>query len=555
MEHGACRTAVHEHTGRRQARAKKAARGLLLALLVVATVARAARAAEAFPRPAPLKHAVEFWKKIFGTYSENQVVVHDAWYLGKTYEVLDFRSWVSDGEPMSGELLAMRNEKVGEAKERIRATLLHLHELGPDPSGLSAEEAKIQALFRDVPDSDKYLAAAERIRSQPGLREKFNAGVAQQSRYLDRMEQVFASRGMPRELARLPLVESCFNIDAYSKVGAAGVWQFMPATGRQYMRVNNAIDERRDPIRATRAAAEHLGGDYESLGSWPLAITAYNHGRGGVAHGVEEVGTMDIGEIATRYHGRAFGFASRNFYAEFLAILDLTSRADLPSLPPLRMAEFELSRPMRLSEAARHVGASEEKLIELNPALMPVVTNDRVPIPRGYALWVPRGGSRPAEPAPVVVAAADDAGKSAEAVEVAEAAAPSDSSEPTEQAAGSTASASNESDEQRAVERGVETLRTRRTVVASSSSSRSSRSGGRESSRHSPSLLASRGAQATRVAKREAPVVVHKVTPGQTLIDIARRYGTTVAMIQGLNNLRQPKNLQAGQRLRVPKTT
>jgi LysM repeat protein len=184
---------------------------------------------------------------------------------------------------------------------------------------------------------------------------------------------------------------------------------------------------------------------------------------------------------------------------------------------------------------------------------MPVVTNDRVPIPRGYALWVPRGGGgRPAEPAAVVVAAADDAGKSAETTEVADASAPSDSSDPSDQA---TASASSDSDEQRAVERGVETLRTRRTSVASSSSSRSGRSGSRESSRHSPTLLASRGAQATRVAKREAPVVVHKVTPGQTLIDIAKRYGTTVAMIQGLNNLRQPKNLQAGQRLRVPKTT
>src|SRR5262249_11687855 len=142
-------------------------------------------------------------------------------------------------------------------KEHTRAILLRLHALGPDPSDLSPEEEKVQAMFRDVSDSDKYLAAADRVRSQPGLREKFTAGVAQQSRYLDRMEQVFAQRGMPRELARLPLVESCFNIDAYSKVGAAGVWQFMPSTGRQYMRVNNAIDERRDPIRATHAAAEH----------------------------------------------------------------------------------------------------------------------------------------------------------------------------------------------------------------------------------------------------------------------------------------------------------
>src|SRR5262252_8349032 len=126
MQHGARRKAIQEHIEQRRSRTADAAR-LLLALLLLAIAAPAARASEAFPRPVQLKHAVEFWKRIFGTYSEHQVVVHDSWYMGKVYEVLDFRSWATDGAPLSGEMLQLRNEKVAAAKEHTRAILLRLH--------------------------------------------------------------------------------------------------------------------------------------------------------------------------------------------------------------------------------------------------------------------------------------------------------------------------------------------------------------------------------------------------------------------------------------------
>jgi membrane-bound lytic murein transglycosylase D len=152
--------------------------------------------------------------------------------------------------------------------------------------------------------------------------------MARQKGYLPAMQAILRQHGVPEELAHLTLVESCFNLEAYSKVGAAGVWQFMPSTGRQYMTVDGAIDERRDPLRSTQAAAEHLRGDYEVLGTWPLAITAYNHGRGGMARAVRTVGTTDFGEISSNYRGPAFGFASRNFYPEFLAALEVVARSE-----------------------------------------------------------------------------------------------------------------------------------------------------------------------------------------------------------------------------------
>src|SRR5256886_7431294 len=92
---------------------------------------------------------------------------------------------------------------------------------------------------------------------------------------------------------------------------------------RRFLRVDTLVEERRDRIFSTRAAARFLDEMHDSLGAWPLAITAYNHGPEGVARAVGQCGTRDIATIVRDYHGSAFGFASRNFYAEFLAALDV----------------------------------------------------------------------------------------------------------------------------------------------------------------------------------------------------------------------------------------
>ena len=100
------------------------------------------------------------------------------------------------------------------------------------------------------------------------------------------------------------------------------MWQIMPATGRLYLRVNRNVDERLNVRAATLAAAQILRDNYEKLGTWPLAITAYNHGANGMRRAVDTVGTTDFGVIVQRYRGPLFGFASQNFYAEFLAALE-----------------------------------------------------------------------------------------------------------------------------------------------------------------------------------------------------------------------------------------
>ena len=375
--------------------------GVLGTLLNVTPVCAAApetpEASSPLPVPPGLKTQIKFWKDVFGTYSTREVVIHDTEHLNRVYEVLDFRP-LADGGLGDAEIDAYAKTKVEREKERVRAILMRLHQLGPDPSELTDEERKIWALFGDVKEPSAFLAAAaeDRIRAQAGLRDRFAAGVEVSRRYLPEMESIFRREGLPVELTRLPLIESCFNVHAYSKVGAAGIWQFMPGTGRLYLRVDDVIDERRDPIASTQAAADHLKRNYEVLGTWPLAITAYNHGRAGVARAVSQVGTTDIVEIIRQYHGPSFKFASRNFYAEFLAAVDVERHfseyfGDLNAHPPMRTETVRVPDYVTFQTLARVTDTDPDTLADLNPALSREVIAGKVRVPKGYRARVPDG--------------------------------------------------------------------------------------------------------------------------------------------------------------------
>src|SRR5438046_787864 len=343
--------------------------GALFLATLLATLAPAAgvRAAEAeaaadvrqaslFPRPAELEPQIRFWRAVFTQYSAHQVVLHDAVHLDKVYKVLDFRSRLDDGFS-DGELAGLERIETDVELDRLRATLLRLR-------------ARFAWCIRD---SGPYF---------PG------------------MERICLEEDLPVELVRLPLIESCFDLRAYSKAGAAGVWQFMPKTGRLFMRVDNLVDERRDPISSTRAAARFLTRVHDMLDTWPLTITAYNHGPDGVARAVSEVGTNDIATIVRDYHGKAFGFASRNFYVEFLAALEVerdhrTYFGDLHAEPPPRVRERRLERALGIEAAARLARIGRSELASLNPALSTLVVTGHRPIPAGYRLRLPEsaGGS------------------------------------------------------------------------------------------------------------------------------------------------------------------
>jgi membrane-bound lytic murein transglycosylase D len=221
--------------------------------------------------------------------------------------------------------------------QRLRAKhqdLLTKLAAGVPPEELGPEAESVSQAWGCPCPSDVLLRAADNIRVQQGLRQKVGEGLRRARKLLPRILAILREHKLPMELAALPMVESSYDPQAYSKAGAVGLWQFIRSTGKQYLTITRKRDDRRDPIRATEAAAHFLRHNYEALGSWPLAIIAYNHGREGILTARAAVGSSAIEEIIARYTGPRFGFASRNFYAEFLAALEVVRPVILEHTQP-----------------------------------------------------------------------------------------------------------------------------------------------------------------------------------------------------------------------------
>ena len=360
---------------------------LLLAPFICGTPLRA-DTSDAFAYPADLEPDVRFWIRVYTEVTTDQGLLHDDWYLGLVYEVLRFDPSDSPRQ---------REHIVEEAKARY-AALLRRFAAG-DTDNLTPHERRILHDFGDKATPAQYREAIERIRFQLGQADRFHEGLIRAQEYEKSISRVLADRGVPPEIGALPHVESSFNPAAYSRVGAAGLWQFMPSTARRYMRVDGIVDQRLDPYSATEAAANLMLYNYRLLGSWPLAVTAYNHGPGGLKRAQDELGTSDIAVIVKRYQGATFGFASRNFYVAFLAALEVDRNAEkyfgpLTHLPETQSTVVPLPDYVAVDALARAFKADLGALRVLNPALRPPVWNKTRLVPRGYELRIP--GSPPA---------------------------------------------------------------------------------------------------------------------------------------------------------------
>jgi membrane-bound lytic murein transglycosylase D len=350
---------------------------------------------EYFPTPHIVRTQVRFWEKVFGKYPSTTFIIHDAEDTGRIVDLIDFTTY---GKTESG--ILSRSERDDTAQnfvERYQLAVTRFNRYGRKALRFGAIEKRVFKVFNRHPAWLKRLYRGDVLfRAQRGLADDFVAATAAANAYLPYMERVFKHYNVPTKIARLPFVESMFNTMAMSKVGASGVWQFMPATARNFIKINNLVDERNSVYKATRAAARLLSQNYKLLGSWPLAITAYNHGPSGMRKAVKKLGTSDIGHIINNYKSKSFGFASRNFYSELLAAANVFDRLSkqnkaktampLPSVKPIY-----LTNPTSIDILVKNTSLDDDVIRQHNPCIKPAAfsRHRKATLPKKYELFVP----------------------------------------------------------------------------------------------------------------------------------------------------------------------
>ncbi|MEN0059228.1 MAG: lytic transglycosylase domain-containing protein [Bdellovibrio sp.] len=308
-----------------------------------------------FAVPAGMEKQVQFWVDVYTQYTTDQGIIHDSEDVEKIYEVVDLKDIRSD---------RVRQKKIDSVKKRIAATL-------------------------STPEEKK------RLRYQLGQKNKMQEAIFYSGRYLEDMEKIFRDESLPIELTRLAFVESSFNVLARSKVGASGIWQIMPYTARPYKMISPTVDKRNHPLDATRLAAKLLKQNYSMLEDWPLAVTGYNHGPTGVLKMTKKYRTRELAHLVENVKSRrSFGFASRNFYASFLAALEVERNAGkyfgaVLWSKPLNAQDLKLPVAVKYKDVVSWFDGDEKKVQIFNPHLTYKARKGQ-PIPAKTVIAVPK---------------------------------------------------------------------------------------------------------------------------------------------------------------------
>jgi len=188
------------------------------------------------------------------------------------------------------------------------------------------------------------------------------------------IERILDEEGVPRDLLYLAMIESGYRTTAVSPASATGMWQFMSGTARDMgLRVDRYVDERNDPVKATRAAARYLKRQYRRFGNWPLAMAAYNGGAGTVAKGIRTYNSNDYFKLVE--YGAMYN-ETRRYVPKILAAALIAKNPEafgfggLTGDPEWRYDEVEVPGDTRLSLLAQAAGTSMETLQSLNPELV-----------------------------------------------------------------------------------------------------------------------------------------------------------------------------------------
>ncbi len=350
---------------------------------------------EEFKIPESFMPRVAFWFDIYTKYSAQEEIIHHAEYPWIVFRVVDLRPILnSDGNRWSNYHKSVKFSKA-QLKE-IKTALKSLSKKS-NYKNLKGTEKEVFDKLESIPGKRKSVIreALANIRTQVGQRDYIENGIAQSSLYMEKLEEIFKTNNLPLELTRLPFVESSFNTEAVSKVGASGIWQVMPYIGKKLLVMDTHIDERNSPVKSAKAAAYILKENKMILKSWPLALTAYNHGAGSILKAIKKTSSRELEIIIKKYHAKSFGFASQNFYASFLAILHAEKYKNdafryVEPLQSVEYSEVKLTKRIKIKQFLSLAGISREEFQKMNLDIKDSAFKNNAYLPKGYVVHIPK---------------------------------------------------------------------------------------------------------------------------------------------------------------------
>lgn len=224
------------------------------------------------------------------------------------------------------------------------------------------------------------------------IREKFSVWLERSARYVEIMKDILKEKGLPEDLVFLPIVESGFNPNAYSRARAVGPWQFIAATGKRYgLVIDWWRDERKDPVKSTQAAASYLKDLYKMFGSWNLALAAYNAGEGRISKALKRSDVSDYWELLDTSQIRT---ETKEYVPRYIAATLIAGSPeeygfnDLVYHKPLEYDEVIVHSPLDIEVIAQCSGSTIQEIRELNPELRRWSTPFNV---KQYTMRIPAG--------------------------------------------------------------------------------------------------------------------------------------------------------------------
>jgi len=355
-----------------------------------------------FPCPDELKPRVTFWIDVFTQHGDDTIILHDSENPQRVYKVIKTTTRCS-----------RRNEarSIKNAKASVRNQLLQIADKrAQGVTQFSGEKQHLAELVKNEKPAE-IRKAAKRIRCQGGVADQFLRALERHGTYGPMVVTTLKKAGLPTDIQYLPFVESSYRPTAYSRVGAAGMWQIMPRTARTLgLKISSTVDERLDPELASAAAARYFLDSRKRLGDtarniksakkyslYPFVITSYNYGASGMVRAMDKVGP-DYMDVLNKYKAGGFQIAVKNFYSSFLAARHVAQNADeyYPNhkvAQPLAVDVVTIKTPASIERLMSVFSVSEDTLKKYNTSLMRLVWTGRRFVPKGYKLKLPKAAA------------------------------------------------------------------------------------------------------------------------------------------------------------------